>query len=90
MQWSDFQASYLSAAQQTKAAQLETIGRAVSAYRQGTGPKPDISAITMTQAKAAKVKNDDIRALVDWAVVGAEYVIRQLREDAANAAEAAG
>lgn len=83
MQWSDFQTSYLSAAQQTKAAQLETIFNAMVLQRTG-GPKPDISAVTMSQAKAARVKNTDIRTLVDKAVVGADYVIQRLRDEAAQ------
>jgi hypothetical protein len=89
MQWSDFNTTYLSAAQQTKAAQLEAIGRALELYRAGKGPKPDISAVTMSQAKAAKTKNEDIQALLIPAVTGTEYVIRRLKDEAADAFDAA-
>ena len=75
MTWDDF--ANLSAAQKNKAAQFAAIGQAVQLYRRGGGPLPDISAVTQSQAKAARAIFDDMQALVGPASIGVAWVIQK-------------
>lgn len=49
--WDQF--TFLTPAQQNKAAQFEAIGIAWTLWKQGKGPPPDYSTVTYSQTKAA-------------------------------------
>ncbi len=81
--WS--QLTFLTAPQQTKAAEFAAIGNAYSLWKQQKGPKPDISGVTQSQAKAADSALRDLGSLVGPARVGIQYV-KEVNEAAALAA----
>lgn len=85
--WS--QLTFLSAAQQTKASEFAAIGNAYALWQQGRGPKPNISSVTQSQAKAADGLLRDLGALIGPAHVGIKYVIDTNRDAALVAYEAA-
>lgn len=87
MIWSDF--GNFTAAQQTKAAQFETIGRALALYRQGKGPLPDLTPVNNSNCKAARAKFDDLTALVEPAMIGVNYAYTVFRQQAADSFDTA-
>jgi hypothetical protein len=85
--WS--QLTFLSAGQQAKAAEFAAIGAAYALFRSGRGPKPDISGVTYSQAKAAEAILRDLGALVIPAQMGIRYVREVEKQTALDALEAA-
>jgi hypothetical protein len=73
----------LTAAQKTKLAEAEAIGRALKG-----GTAPDTSAVTAEQAKKVINFYRDLEERPRFAVEGAKYIISKLRHDAAQSADA--
>ncbi len=71
------QLTFLTPAQQTKAAQFAVIGQAVTAFQ-----TPDLSTVTQSQAKAAEALLRTLIDLVGPAQIGIHYA-RKTFEDAA-------
>ncbi len=86
--WS--QLTFLTANQQTKAAQFASIGQACALWKSGKGPQPDTSAVTYPQARGADLILRDLGSLVGPAKVGIQYVMElhaaevKAADDAAN------
>lgn len=85
MIWDDFKPSFLNAAQQTKAQEFAAIGVAVVLFRQGKGPKPNISGVTYGQMKATDAKIRELNTLVGPAIMGFQYVKEELEAAALKA-----
>lgn len=86
MIWSDFNTTFLPAAQQTKMAEFEAIALAMRPSGTGT---PQVGALTLSQAKAARRKLEEIRDLLVNATRGVEYVVRIKQAEALDALDAA-
>lgn len=82
------QLTFLSPAQQAKAAQLATIGAAVALYRRAGSPVPDISSVTYSQAKAAEVLLRQLQDLVGPAAMAIDYIRQVQRQSAVDTMEA--
>jgi hypothetical protein len=85
--WS--QLTFLTAAQQSKAAEFATIGQAYTLWQSGRGPKPDISGVTQSQAKTADGLLRDLITLVGPAQQGIKYVKQVNEQIALDAYQAA-
>lgn len=83
--WS--QLTFLTAGQQSKAADFAAIGAAFVLFQQGKGPAPDTSAVTYSQAKAAEALLRDLITLVGPAQAGIKYVREQSQKAALAANE---
>jgi hypothetical protein len=89
MVWGDFEDQYLTPAQQLNAQKFEIIGKEAMLHRIGQGPPPDITQVTLSQAKAARTKFEDMLRLVNDGMAGAQYVFRTLHEENAKNYDAA-
>jgi hypothetical protein len=85
MIWSDFNNSFLSAAQQAKMAEFEALGRAL----QAPVSAPSIGALTLSQAKQARAKIAECRELLMLAQRGVELVIHTKQAEALAQLDAA-
>jgi hypothetical protein len=78
----------MTAGQITKAKNFETIGRQVQAMSiPGGGGPPDISMVTVGQAKTAQDFLHGARELITATLTGADYVREKNAKDAAQAAD---
>lgn len=77
--WAEIANLGLTAGQQNKAAQFEAIG-------QNVNNNPDISGVTLAQAKGVLSFCRDLNRIA-LARAGAEYVRKKLMEDAAKAVD---
>lgn len=78
--WS--QLTFLTAGQQTKAAQFADIGQQWALYQAGKGPLPDLSPVTYSQAKAAEGLMKDLGSLVGPCQIGIRYVREVVQKQA--------
>lgn len=83
------QLTFLTAAQQTKAADFASIGIAWALWKNNEGPKPDLSAVTQSQAKAADVLLRSLIDLVGPAQAGIKYARSEFETQALAAFQAA-
>ena len=72
----------LTTAQKNKLAQAEALGLAI-----GRRERPDTSGVTAAQAKQIRNFVNDMRQRLDPAMLCAEHVIRDVRENAAKTAD---
>lgn len=85
--WS--QLTFLTAGQQSKAADFAAIGAALALYQSGKGPLPDLSAVTQSQAKAADALLRNLIDLVGPAQTGIKYAKATFEAQALAAFQAA-
>lgn len=74
--WS--QLTFLTGPQQAIAAQFETYGKALSAWKGSGSPKPSQGTLTYSQAKAAEKLFKDLGTLLSPALLG----IREVKDNA--------
>lgn len=77
MIWNDFNSTFLTNAQKTKAAEFAAIGEALK-----TNPNPDISGVTYSQMRSAEAKMRELQTLIGPAMRGLKHVKDKMEADA--------